>query len=742
MCSRLYDTGYRDVNDNRIVWSNNVISSSFYSTVGESWDLSGGGSTSWYLEDSTPSDFFYGTNLATDRWSWFNYRGTVSGTISDGLALRAENGEIRGGLSSQNKWVLSGNFDIKLYIDESSYYNEYRSDVACGVSVSISDSYKYRISKYFDGSAIGFKSEYVDGKELKYYSWFDNGGMVPSSINSGSSCLRIIRDSSGISSFVDTGSGFCKVGSTVSGIIWEEGAYVELELETAQANTAECSFNGVSVSGTVYPSTTFTSCVRGTDKEFPVESVFIVDSLGMSVVDVGDMSLWMRFELGDTTMFRDSGCSMSAGNGRLYYTSVSGLYCIDFSNDSFYRYIKGSRQDSGSCLSERNFSMILHDSIDLSFLPDNQVNDVCFRHVGGNDYLAVATVSGLDILVNDSVVYSSIGRNDNISKVEISSMGKLVWSQYDQVTNTGRVYYLDNVSSLPMYGGGNFGYTGYYDSETSSVALSSEKINGISCSVGGDILLANEFGIDYIGGCGCALSSYGSIAAVNPILDPTFGQYIGSMWHLVYSTTLPTPAIAVSRSTDWSTVGLYSLRLASIVGTHALSMYNGGVYQQVDFSLIDRIYFDFMCSNTSDSISKVAILEVLAGETVLATINYSIGTISYSNYSVDCSNITGVNQLVFRLKYLYSGLNSGSIEYFIDNIRTFIVEPDHKIIPSHSQEVLSVSLFEVSENRKAYFSCVDGYGVIDLDSDTLDYYNFIDTFVSGATINNAEYALV
>jgi len=738
MTNRLYDTSYVDGRGNQVVWSNDTKLVSYYSCEGESWDIYGGTSSSWYLENYRPTDFFYSTDLADDKWSYFSYRGTISGSVSSGLTLGTYGKEVRGGVTSYGKWTLSGIFDIRLYIDENSYYNEYRSNVAVGLSVSKDSSYKYRVSKYFDGSSIGAMSHYVEGKELKYYSWFNNGSFVSTEADSSVSCLRIVRDASGVSSYVDYGGGFVQVGSTVSGLCWEKPLYVELELEAEQANTVVCRVEGVSISGSVIPSTMFSSKIRGVTQSFPGETIFVVDSLGLSVVDLSDSSLWMRFDLDSGAMFRDVDCKISAGEGKIYYTSTQGLNCIDFSNDTFYRYIKGKKQTSSYCIVERNFDTILYDSISMDLLPDNQVNDVFFRKFNGTDYLAVTTVSGLDILVDDFSVYSSLNRNENISNVFISPAGKLLWSSYSQDSNTGKLYALDDISAI-LTGGGVFNYSVFYDSDTTPISLSSEKINSIFCSIEGEIVLANEFGIDYINNSGSV--SFGPINSINPLSSPSFESFLGVDWHLLYSSVLPKPLVSVSRSSSWKTNGSYSLKLSSISGGYYVSNYSGGVYQQVDFSLIDKLYFDIKVVNTTGITSNIGVFEVLCGGSVLLSVNSIEGSFIKYNYSIDCSSINSVGQLVFRLRYLTSIAGVGELSYYVDNVRVFIKEPDYNIIPTRTHEVLSATLFEALGQKKIYFSCKDGYGAIDVDTNTLDYYTYINDFVQGGIINKAEYAI-
>ena len=64
MTNRLYDSTYLDQYENSIIWDDTINAVLFYTSTGESWDRTGGGTTSWSLENTLPYDSFYGNLLS------------------------------------------------------------------------------------------------------------------------------------------------------------------------------------------------------------------------------------------------------------------------------------------------------------------------------------------------------------------------------------------------------------------------------------------------------------------------------------------------------------------------------------------------------------------------------------------------------------------------------------------------------------------------------------------------------
>lgn len=752
MTSQLYDDSWEDVNGNRLVWDNSVNSVLYYSAESESWDRTGGGNSSWYLENTLPYDSFYGAELSSDRWSYFNYRGTISGSVDNKLKLEVNNAEARGGITSSDLWKLSGDFDIRVYLDETSYYNEYRSNVSSGLTLSIDNSNKYRISKYCDNNSIGYKSNYTLNKELKFYGWTNNGSIDTTVGEDVITCLRIVRDGDVVSSYVSTDSGFSQVGSSVSGTVWSQDADVEIEIETEQFNTYKTHFLGFTVSGTLDSPKTFSSNYRGTTQEFPEKSILVADGSGLSIIDDSDKTLWMRFKSGSEYMYRNSEAKLAASEGKIMYTTVSGIVCLDFVQDKATNYRSGQTLQSISNVAARNYDTSFHYVETNQFILDDEVLDVAARKIDGREYIAVATVSGIGLRIDDEDKAES-PVSGRVQKTYLSDDGKLYWNQYSTSTGRGKLYYREGIAGL--YGSGDtFTHSSYYDT-TTSVSISSENINDIYVDTGTShkLVLAHSCGIDYIDG----LSSvkYGPTNVVSYIQDPEFSSYLGIYWNVYDSSSSSNlslggnssvgvfPSLEASISRAWSTAGSTSLKLSCGSARVVVSGDYRGVYQQLDLTSVGKIYFDFRMVNELEVYSTNYFdLEVLVGSTVVASFSDTEETYTSLNNVIDVSGYTGANFLIFRIKAKYSGTSLSDNYFYVDNVRVSQVSPDYSVLPVDDHSILEALILYGVVDKKIFFANSEGYGAVDLVTNSLDFFNDIDDFVSLSTIISSEYVEV
>ena len=734
------------------MWSNNINAVLFYAAGDESWDRTGGGTTSWYLENTLPYDSFYGSELSSERWSYFNYRGAISGSVDGKLKLEVNEAEARGGVTSSDLWKLSGDFDIRVYLDETSYYNEYRGKVSSGLTLSIDDSNKYRISKYWDGTILGYRSSYVLGSELKYFGWTDNG-VIDATVGEDSvTCLRLVREGDVVSSYVSTPNGFSQVGSSVSGTIWGQDTDVEVEIETEQYNTYKVDFLGFTVSGTLDSPLSFSSGYRGGPGEFPERSLVVVDDLGMSVINEEDKSLWMRFDSGSSNMFRNTSAQVSATEGKIYYSSAEGVFCLDFVQDRAINYQSGQTLQSISNIAARNYGTSFYYFDTNTFVPNNAVLDLSAKKVDGAEYLAVATVSGIGLLVNDEGKSESTP-SGNVQGTYISDDGRLYWNEYSETTGVGALYYRDGIAGL-LGGSDTFSFTSFYDT-SSAVSISSEDINDIyvDTSSSHKLILAHSCGVDYIDG----LSSvkYGPNEVASAIQDPGFSSYLGIDWNIFDSssasdlTLIPDtsvgvfPALQAAISTGWSTLGGTSLKLLCGSGRMVISGDYRGVYQQLDFTSINKLYFDFrMVNEIGDYSTNYFDLEVLIGNTVVAIFSDTEETYTSLNNIIDVSSYSGVNFLIFRMKAKYSGDAFTTNYYYVDNIRITQITPDYSIIDVEDHNILEAIILYGIVDKKIFFANSEGFGSIDLITNTMDFFNRIEDLVSLSTIISSEYVEV
>ena len=376
-----------DINGSNIIWNNTVNRILFYDTRGESWDRSGGENASWYLENSLPNDSFVGTELNADRWSYFNYRGTVSGTINDYLQLSISGSCARGGITSEGKWKLSGDFDLRLYFDESSYYNEYRGSSATGLTVSLDESTKIRVCKYFDmdREEIGYAVHSVNSYPLKYVLWSEEA--YETSLGEDDiTCFRIVRTSNEISVFVSTANDFVQIGNSFSDSCWEDPLFVEIEVESEQFNYYSSKLLGLSVSGTLENPQVFSNSYRGVSSEFPETALLVVDNAGLSILDASNETLWMRFLCSSSYMFKNVDCKLAASNGNIYYTVQDGVVVLDFVNDVCKKYTSSNYYKTRTTLAQRNYSSTLYEEEGASFILGGEVLSVAAANISGHDY--------------------------------------------------------------------------------------------------------------------------------------------------------------------------------------------------------------------------------------------------------------------------------------------------------------------------------------------------------------------
>jgi hypothetical protein len=739
MATQVKDKDSVDANGKHLLWSNTVKNVKFYNAGSESWDRTGGGETSWYKENTLPYDSFTGNELGSDKWSFFNYRGTVSGTIDNKLFLTISGSDARGGITSSGKWKLTGDFDIRLYFDESSYYNEYRGSSATGLTVSVDESNKFRVSKYFDreNAKIGYAAHYVNDFPLKYSLWTEDEftqGVGESDIT----CMRMVRSSGEITGYVSTSTGFTKIGTTKTGSSWNTDIDVEIEVETEQFNYYSSDILGFSVSGTLSDSKVFSTPYRGTTKEFPERALIVVDDEGMSILDEDELSLWMRFIHNSDYMFKSTDCNVSASNGKIYYTTISGLMCVDFVNDKSSWYTSTERKDTNVGISMRNFKNLYYTAGSSSFLLSDEVLDVDSENIGTDEFVVAGTVSGTGMLINQTIEKTEQSPEGSVRVVKLSSEGNLYWNFYDSTVSRGKVFYRQYVQPLVSDLNPVFTPTGYYSLDTSPTRILSEYITDISINNTDShrVILSHIFGLDYI--TNGVRITYGPKPATNPVSDPSFSQPIGIYWFLTLQSLFN--VFNIYTTSEWSTSGSNSVRMQLSSSGLIYTGNYAGIYQQVDLTGIDRLYFDYKLVNTSPATTENYInLEVVVNGNVLALYRDSLVTHTSLNNYVDVSSYSGSCSLMFIVKSAYNGTTNEYNYFYIDNIRIVPEQADYEIIPTAKYEVKEALLLQSDLERKIFFATESGYGSIDIDSNSLDYFVEVASVIPLSYIKSAEY---
>jgi len=197
------------------------------------------------------------------------------------------------------------------------------------------------------------------------------------------------------------------------------------------------------------------------------------------------------------------------------------------------------------------------------------------------------------------------------------------------------------------------------------------------------------------------------------------------------------PSFDVVLSSYWSSEGTNSVRMSLNTGHYVQNGSVGGIYQQVDLSSTDRLYFDYKLDTTSSS--NLLDFEVVVNSNVLYNVSDLDGNCERLDAVIDVSSYTGFNVVEFRVRAKYSGLCDTSSVFYVDNVRSVQTTPDYAIIPTSTHEVLEVFLLDRVSEQKIFFTTEDGYGCIDLFTNSLDYFVPVVEKIALSSIMSAEY---
>ena len=223
MAGTLFSTDSVDKDGRQLVLSDNIRDVYYYSATNETWDKEGAASQSWHRELYIPNDSFDTAVLSSDKWEESS---SVSGaqrtfTHSNGLlSLGVEESEGSASISSDGKWRLSGDFDIRLYLDWDSYYNEYRSITHTFLRVGHDSANAVRVSFAFDGvDGYQFQSQVTEDRDPLFFDWQLNGSVAAGTIANASNFtyLKITRENGLVKTFTSTGTADTQIGPTISG---------------------------------------------------------------------------------------------------------------------------------------------------------------------------------------------------------------------------------------------------------------------------------------------------------------------------------------------------------------------------------------------------------------------------------------------------------------------------------------------------------------------------------------------
>lgn len=737
---------YTDSSGNRLIYSDDVLFTIFYDASSESWNRSDSTAT-WYKEYQLPNDsFLFGYNSSI--WDVFNDKSDqVSYSFSEGLILTATKVEARGGLTSEGKWTLIGDFSVSICVSMYDYYNEYRSKTSTGFSVSSSDSQKVGVSIYFNGvDDVILRSQYVSGIDLKYIGWFALDDASPDL----SDCIVILnlqRSSNTISCTADIGSTTYDLGY-VDGSEWSGDCYVEVELETEQVNSCISKFTGFFVNSGTISTSSFNKCERGYSASFPEKALISVDAAGLSIIDYDSKSLWSRF-YSDSDRYFDASTTndITAANGKIFCASENGVNIIDFTSDSFIVVDSSGKSQSLDGLDKRNAYLRTTSVSGTPSLTYNQVNSIDSIQVGSFEYVSAATSSGIVLIkdVSESVVTTN--PYHNVSKTKFSETGSLFWFCSDPQIGRAKLAKQDNIPDSWAVLSDQFSPTLEFDKDSQPFSLVVEDANclGVAYYDGDEIVaVGNDFGVEVLN-YPKSISSYGGTSqGGNYISDPSFESYFGVYWTDVSNCYLP--LMHVVRSDYWSSDSTYSAKF--YVGDRTL---DAGSYvslnQNVDFTYIDYLLYDLNFVNgTSYTNVSTEKFEVLIDDVVYATYEES-GEPSehyvYLDEVITTTSVTGTVGLEFRLtttadNLLARAYNTGKA-YYLDNLRTNSISMDYQVFSSTISPVIrDVEVFLAENEKKVLFVNDEGLGFIDIDSNSMEFYAESSTVVSGSELRNME----
>lgn len=756
MPATIINKGTVDVDGRNIIRSDNVVSIRRYDCSNEVWDKAGTGNQSWYNELYNPSDNFDNPTIYSDRWSIINTANSLSSVFQDNkLVCNVKKSGGIVGITSDGKWKLSGDFEVWAYLDWSVYYNEFRSITDTYLKILVNGKNAIRVAFSWTGSAYVYRSQKTVNKDIRFFDWTSNGSALnQASIGTAKTknILKIKRQGSSISCFISNGSVDTLLGSVISDPIFSNDVSVELGNECREYNSAKNAFSKVKVFGTIAPTTKFFSGLRGELQRFPERSLLVVDNNGLSIIDEDNFTLWMRFSIGNNFSLPAGTVRFSALNGVIYAATTEGILAIDFHNDCFLLYKNGNIYKSLDGIALRNSiqTYILHTS-SIGTFPSGAPQSVFSKRIIDKDVIAFTTTSGVGVFspMASGVSYSLEGTIP-AEEVFISDRGYLYWSGYDRSANYTQLSYRSSLYTLPS---GTFSRTGFYDANTAH-SIFGAKINNVDVKTISDsdlIAVGTTEGISFLsfvpGGNFHGTHSYGIETSGGNLPDPSFEGRLGITWKTEYTGFHE--KFSAQRSSEFvSGLGSYGLKMFFNPPVSPLAAYPsgtlGGVYQNVNVDNIDYLYFDVKISRPTAGFEinkSVWEAKIMLDDVVLKSYKDLDGPFVRMNDSINLIPYTGTKKISIALHI--NGENGSVNElsdrlFFIDNFRANLSIPDFSILPKGQANVQDVLLQFDSGGHKIYFSTPEGYGALDLENNTLDYFNYVSGIIEGAVINATE----
>ena len=363
---------------------------------------------SWYNEPSNPSDDFTGS-LDLNRWDSFG-----SPAVYDTISFSTSGLGLLQGLTSEDTWELSGDFDIQIS------YNH--------CSIGQDGEFRLEVKDANASSNFSYVSVKNINDTLRYIKNINNIATIHSEIAEVTGKIRLIREASNVSAYY----AYWDAGSGIDQDRWkwtEIGSSESFNGNNVFVTICTCTYSDTSVSVTAdnFIAQNYGECdlgdvgshTRGTTKAFPKQAILVATDSGLDIIDADDDKLWMRFKNYDghrdvpeaQNMVVDTIHCVTALDGKIYLGAyegwMAGACVIDFVHDStwFYdiHFEDGTGWDCLATISNRNMHCGWTDNgSNYTRLKNFTVYDLYAKQINGFTYLAIA--NGVDIVDGKGVV--------------------------------------------------------------------------------------------------------------------------------------------------------------------------------------------------------------------------------------------------------------------------------------------------------------------------------------------------
>ena len=240
------------------------------------------------------------------------------------------------------------------------------------------------------------------------------------------------------------------------------------------------------------------SATRSSRSTFPTRVFLVASSAGLNIIDATSNDLFMKFNLGSGNALDSTYGSLVdvVGLGsKVFVAMTGGLTIIDFASDEVFQLNSTSNYKFSSNISGRNSgSGTWSSNATYPTLSHSSVNKLAAQTISSNEYIAIATNSGVDLLqLADKSIYSSTDTTSTVTAVALSTDSKLYY--FERGAGLHR-------ADLTLALSADFSDTYLYDTGKAIMAdaIDIKLGEGESAHATGDhvVTLATEFGLSVI----------------------------------------------------------------------------------------------------------------------------------------------------------------------------------------------------------------------------------------------------